>query len=175
MSDAITPDTKDWTWVLNSPCAECGLNAASIAVADVPGLVRAATPAWRAALARSGARERPTPETWSVTEYGAHVRDVYRIFDERLALMIAQDEPTYPNWDQDATALASYYAEADPDIVADELAAAAEAIAARFDTVRPDSYGRRGLRSNGSEFTVTTLAQYFWHDVAHHLYDVGAA
>ena len=32
---------------------------------------------------------------------------------------------------------------------------------------------RRGIRSNGSEFTILTLAQYFLHDVVHHLHDVG--
>jgi len=30
------------------------------------------------------------------------------------------------------------------------------------------------VRSNGSQFTVETLAVYFLHDVEHHLYDVGA-
>ena len=33
---------------------------------------------------------------------------------------------------------------------------------------------RRGSRSNGSQFTVATLAGYFLHDVEHHLHDVGA-
>jgi hypothetical protein len=35
-------------------------------------------------------------------------------------------------------------------------------------------WDRRGLRSNGSQFTVLTLGQYFLHDLAHHLVDVGA-
>ena len=24
MPEPIAPDTKDWTWVLEQPCAECG-------------------------------------------------------------------------------------------------------------------------------------------------------
>ena len=35
-----------------------------------------------------------------------------------------------------------------------------------------EHWGRKGLRSNGSEFTVLTFAQYFLHDVVHHLHDV---
>ena len=50
----------------------------------------------------------------------------------------------------------------------------AEAIAARFAAVRPDQADRSGRRSNGSVFTVTTLAQYFLHDLVHHEHDVGA-
>ena len=47
-------------------------------------------------------------------------------------------------------------------------------MAARFDAVTPEQWGRSGRRSNGSEFTVLTLGQYFLHDVVHHLHDVGA-
>ncbi|PWD51722.1 methyltransferase type 12 [Serinibacter arcticus] len=172
--ETIEPDAKDWTWVLSQPCPDCGLEASAVAVADVGGLVRASVPRWRASLGRQDVRDRPDPGTWSPLEYGAHVRDVFRVFDERLALMLTQDAPTFANWDQDATALADRYGEQDPVVVAEELAVAADVIAARFDAVPALSHERRGLRSNGSEFTVTTLAQYFWHDVAHHLHDVGA-
>jgi hypothetical protein len=40
--------------------------------------------------------------------------------------------------------------------------------------VSGDAWERRGIRSNGSQFTVATLAVYFLHDVEHHLHDVGA-
>ena len=116
----------------------------------------------------------PSPTTWSTLEYGAHVRDVLRIFDGRLELLLTQDDPAFENWDQDATALADRYDLQDPAVVATELAAAADVTAARFDSVAPDQWGRAGTRSNGSEFTVLTLGQYFLHDVVHHLHDVHA-
>lgn len=171
---AVTPDTKDWTWVLARPCPDCGVDAATVTVARVGSLVRASVPRWRAALARPDSRARPEPGTWSALEYGAHVRDVFRVFDQRLALMLTQDAPSFPNWDQDATALQERYAEQDPAVVAEELALAAAAIGDRFDAVPAAAHERSGLRSNGSAFTVATLAAYFWHDVAHHLHDVGA-
>jgi len=102
------------------------------------------------------------------------VRDVFRLFDERLRLMLTQDDPQFANWDQDATAIADRYDLEDPAVVSGELAAAAETIATDFDAVPDDAWGRPGRRSNGSVFTVETLGVYFLHDVVHHLHDVGA-
>ncbi len=61
---------------------------------------------------------------------------------------------------------------ADPAEVSVELAAAAHAVATQYDAVPPAALERPGLRSNGSEFTVLTLARYHLHDVVHHLWDV---
>ena len=171
---AIEPDTKDWTWVLERRCPQCGFVAGEVDVRDLPATVRALTARWQAALARSTAAERPRPEVWSVLEYGAHVRDVNRVFTERVRLMRAGDDPLFDNWDQDAAAVEGRYGEADPSVVADELAEAAEAFAAEYATVGPEESERPGRRSNGSVFTVRTLGQYYLHDVVHHLHDVGA-
>ena len=172
-SDTPEPDTKDWTWTLSRPCDACGLSAGEIPFEEVAVRAELAAGEWVQILTASPAvNVRPEPGVWSPLEYGAHVRDVYRRFDARLQLMLDEDDPQFENWDQDATALAERYADQDPDQVADELEAAAEAFAARLQAVRPEQLGRTGRRSGGSEFTVMTLAQYFLHDVVHHLYDV---
>jgi hypothetical protein len=172
----IVPDTKDWTWVLQRPCPECGLDTQGFPREAVAGMIRGNAAAWPAALAGPGdARRRPAPATWSALEYGCHVRDVLRLYDERLQLMLTQDDPLYPNWDQDATAVASRYREQDPAVVAAELAAAAEAIAVRFEGVTAGQWLRTGRRSDGAHFTVETFARYFIHDPVHHLYDVTGA
>lgn len=170
----ITPDDKDWTWVLRDRCPECGFTAADVDPTAIGATVRDLVPRWLGALGRDDVRVRPAPTVWSSLEYGAHVRDVLRIFDERLALMLAQDDPAFANWDQDATALAERYDLQDPVVVAEQLADAADVIAARFDAVPADAWERTGRRSNGSLFTVRTLGQYFLHDVVHHLHDVRA-
>lgn len=171
---AIEPDEKDWTWVLRERCPECGFTAADVEPSEIGGTVRDLTPRWVSALHREDARQRPAPSTWSTLEYGAHVRDVMRVFDGRLTLMLERDDPPFDNWDQDATALADRYDLQDPVVVADELVDAAELTADRFDQVRNEEWERTGRRSNGSVFTVRTLGQYFLHDVVHHLHDVGA-
>lgn len=172
----IEPDGKDWTWVLARPCPECGYDAAAITGRDVAGLLRDEVAGWRTALAGSPAavRGRPSPRTWSVLEYGAHVRDVCRIADGRFGLMLAEDDARFADWDQDAAATADSYATQDPARVSDELAAAAGALADLLDGVGPDGWSRTGLRSNGSAFTVDTLARYVLHDVVHHGHDITA-
>jgi len=170
----IPPDTKDWTWVLAEACPECGVAVGGIEVAEIPAIVRATVPRWRGALAAPAARTRPTPTTWSPLEYGAHVRDVNRVMLGRLRLMLAADGAHFANWDQDAAAVEGRYAELDPAAVAEELAHSAEELAAAAAAVRSEEESRRGVRSNGSEFTVRTLLQYYLHDNVHHLADVGA-
>ncbi len=115
---------------------------------------------------------RPAPDVWSTLEYGCHVRDVFRIFAERLRLMLPQDDPLFANWDQDATAVEDRYADQDPAVVADELRDAAAVIADRFSQVAGGDWERTGRRSDGAHFTVESFARYLVHDPVHHLHDV---
>jgi hypothetical protein len=171
---SITPDTKDWTWVLERPCPECGFEAAAHDVADLPGLLAGTATSWSQVLARGDAAQRSRPGVWSALEYGCHVRDVHVLFAERVRLMLAEDVPTFANWDQDATAVERDYGSQDPAVVSAELVDAARAVATLYASVTDATRARRGLRSNGDEFTVESLGRYHLHDVVHHLHDVGA-
>ncbi|MEE1619835.1 DinB family protein [Zafaria sp. Z1313] len=174
--DGIVPDLKDWTWTLDRACPECGADVRGLSPQDVAALVRESLPRWQRALLAGPelVRRRPAPGTWSTLEYAAHVRDVFRVMHYRLDLMLTRESPEFPNWDQDATAVEEDYAGQDPRTVATQLAAAGRGFADGLDAVLGRELARAGLRGNGSVFTVETLARYAWHDVAHHLYDVGA-
>ncbi|VFA94918.1 DinB superfamily [Nocardia farcinica] len=188
---AIVPDVKDWTWVLERPCPECGYDGGKVGYDEVPDAARAAAARVRAALDRPDARRRPTESTWSPLEYAAHVRDVCRIFAFRIAVATggpaadphvaafdpgeaapAGAVPTFTNWDQDATAVADRYDRQDPVVVAAELTDAAERVAAAFAAVPPDARGRTARRGDGALFTVDGLARYFLHDLVHHAHEV---
>ncbi|NJC23468.1 hypothetical protein BJ994_002544 [Arthrobacter pigmenti] len=166
----IEPDSKDWTWVLERPCEGCGLDAGAFPPADIPDRIRADLPHWRTVLERSDVANRPDAGTWSPLEYAAHVRDVFALFIERTDLMLREEDPLFANWDQDRTAAEKNYAAEDPAAVQGELTAAGEAYAARLEGI--SDWERVGRRSNGSRFTIATLAQYGLHDVVHHLSDV---
>jgi hypothetical protein len=170
----ITPDTKDWTWVLDEPCSECGYDATTVEPSTVGERVRQAVPRWREALRRSAAADRPRDDVWSPLEYACHVRDVCTIFDGRLQQMLTVDAPEFANWDQDETAIEQRYGEQDPVQVSTELAAAGSTIAARFDGVSGLQWDRTATRSDGARFTIASFSRYFLHDVEHHLHDVGA-
>lgn len=168
----ITPDTKDWTWVLERRCPECGFDAAGVGFDDIPRLLRDNAAAWGPVLERADVTVRPNDHTWSALEYAAHVRDVFRIFAVRLGLMLTEDDPLFANWDQDATAVAERYNEQNPAVVGRELAEAATTLADAFAAVPPLDSTRTGRRSDGARFTVTTLGRYLVHDPVHHLHDV---
>lgn len=169
----MDPDTKDWTWTLTRRCEECGLAAGEIEPVDVARHAFVAAEEWVQILRSSPASEaRPEPDVWSPLEYGAHVRDVIHIFGDRLQKMLDEDDPTFENWDQDQTAIDEHYDEQDPEQVADELEAMTQVFIARVEALTPEQFSRTGRRSDGSEFTVGSLLQYFLHDVVHHLWDV---
>ena len=171
----IVPEDKDWTWVLQQACPDCGFDAPAFDPARTGAVVRWMGARWSDVLARPDVAVRPDPATWSALEYACHVRDVFRIFDGRLDRMLTEVDPLFQNWDQNATAIEERYNEQDPGTVAAELVAAADAIAARFDTVQGDAWERVGRRSDDKNFTVDTFARYFLHDPLHHLHDVGDA
>ena len=174
MSDQIVPDTKNWTWVLERRCEDCGFDASTFDAAGTGSALRDLGERWQVVLARGDIAVRPRPDVWSPLEYACHTRDVFRIFDTRVGLMISEDGPHFANWDQDATAVEDRYDLQDPAVVADELFTAANALADRFDAVRVDEWDRAGFRSDGSAFTVDSLARYLMHDPVHHLWDVDA-
>jgi hypothetical protein len=169
----ITPDTKDWTWVLRERCPQCGFEASAVFPDHFPEVIRAAAATFAQVLERGEeTRRRPDPAVWSALEYGCHVRDVFRTFDDRLRLMLTADDPLFENWDQDATAEQDAYGRQDPQRVRAELLEAGERLAQAFASVPGESWGRTGRRSNGSNFTVLTLGQYLLHDLVHHVWDV---
>ena len=98
---SIEPDTKDWTWVLDRPCPDCGFDAAGLDRDRVPQAIRDNATLWEVVLGDDDAAVRPSSAVWSPLEYACHVRDVNVLFAERVRLMLGEDDPQFANWDQD--------------------------------------------------------------------------
>ena len=112
------------------------------------------------------------PDRWSALEYACHVRDVFRLYDERLHLMLDEDDPTFANWDQDATAVADHYDEQDPETVGSDLVGRGGDV---------EHVVRRRHRRAAWPHRQTqrrcpvhdrVLRAYLVHDPVHHLWDV---
>lgn len=158
--------------MLARPCPECGFDAASGHGRDVASMLPGLADRWVAVLRTADATLRPAAAVWSPTEYACHVRDVFTLFAERARSMLQSDDPAFTNWDQNATALEERYWLQGPAVVSGQLVSAAAEAASVFGGVPDSAWSRPGRRSNGSVFTVDTLARYFVHDVVHHLHDV---
>lgn len=171
----VTPETKDWTWVLARPCPDCGLDTRALDHSGIPALTRASAAGWQPVLAGDKAADRPSPTRWSPLEYACHVRDTCRLFAYRINLMLTKDNPRFPNWDPDATAVSNHYGEQYPAHVARHLTGAAEHIAALLEKVDGAQWDRPGHRGDGVSFTVDSLSRFFAHEAVHHLWDVTGA
>ena len=168
----IPPDTKDWTFVLQSICPECRFDVRTFPREQVGSMIRANAARWKHLLMNPDVTERPSDTVWSALEYGCHVRDVFRLYDERLQMMLEEDDPSYPNWDQDEAAIKARYSEQDPRHVSADLRGAAVHLAERFDGLRGSQWDRTGTRGDGARFTVESFARYLIHDPVHHIHDV---
>src|SRR3546814_7706787 len=67
----IAPDTKDWTWVLERACPDCGFDASNLDPSKVPALMAQVAAAWQEVLAGAGVEvaQRPSDDRWSTLEY----------------------------------------------------------------------------------------------------------
>lgn len=168
-------DPKDWTGVLGAGCAECGYKPDDLSREVLAARVRASAAAWRDMLGRGGVVSQPPhgeTRVWSILEYGCHVRDVFDLFEDRIRTMLKKRKPPkFKDWNQEDAAASGSYAEQDADKVAYALASNAGKVADVLDRVSGDDWAKRGLRSDGAEFTVESIARYLLHDVEHHLWD----
>lgn len=169
---AIAPDTKDWTWVIEESCPECGFDPSTVSRDNLVPRMTSALEAWSAVPTRDDVDARPDADTWSPGEYAAHIVDVCAVMADRIALILNEDDPEFANWDQDQAAADGDYANRDSQQTAVVLPTAAATLTERFAQVSGDEWERTGRRSNGSRFTAYTLGVYALHDIEHHLWDV---
>lgn len=169
----ILPDTKDWTWVLERKCDQCGFDTKTHVALAVPGLTRETAMEWKNLFLAGGVvGERPNENTWSPLEYACHVRDLFRLFHLRISLMKEEDNPIFDNWDQDETAISHRYNEQEPVACIEDLVASGYELADLIDGISPEEWKRTGRRTDGASFKIDTLVLYMIHDPIHHLWDV---
>jgi DinB superfamily len=168
---------RDWTVVLQGPCGECGVDVRTIAPAELAARLCESIGAWVDHLTGPDAKPgvlmaRPAPAVWSAVEYASHVADVFDLFQERIFLMLSEDNPVFPSWDPDAAAVE--YSRRSPEHVASLLRGASNRLGDVFESMAPHLWDRTGKRGDGTAFTVLSLSRYLMHDNLHHLHDVTA-
>jgi uncharacterized glyoxalase superfamily protein PhnB len=157
-------------------CIECGFVYDLDRAGDAGAAIIATTATISAIVQASDAiiRRRPESGTWSILEYGCHVRDVLLVQRERVLLALRVDEPEVVPMGRDERVDADGYREQDPVAVARQIRDAAllfSGVLARLD----EASWRRTLIYNYPQPTVRAIAWvavHTLHEVVHHLGDI---
>ena len=180
MSATIPPeqpqaDDKDWTWVTQRACTECGFDPAAVTPEAYPEQITTLSERFRVVLDLPDAEERPYPQVWSAIEYGQHLADVCEVMAQRLdAILEADGLAEFDSWDGEAASVEKEYWRASANVTSLLLRERAEGAANSFAAPSGDQWQLRGRRGDGGEFTASTLGLYLLHELAHHTHDVGA-
>ena len=170
---------EGWQWARaqSERCPQCGENAAAIDRALLgPALLRSADE-WRRFLVHADdayLRTIPAPGIFSPLQYGAHVRDLQRVYGDRILLMLREENPVFPQFNPDEDSWSAFN-EAEVTVLADQIDEQAHRLADILAALAPDDWARTMVRDGGSDgvysFTVAALASYAVHESRHHLLD----
>jgi hypothetical protein len=166
-------------------CPECGFDYDGLSDAEIPEALRAFDRRYRAPLTR-GLPDESLDDLvrahrlggWSALEYACHVRDVFAVQRERSQQALAEDTPTFGPMGgvgREEMAIRERYNDQDPDVVADQLAANANALAQVFEALTAEQWERRCIYSypEPTERDLRWLARHTVHEGRHHLLDIG--
>jgi hypothetical protein len=137
----------------------------------------ASAAAWRDFLATADdtyLRTIPGPGIFSPIQYGAHVRDIERVYGDRILLMLQEDSPVFPQFNPDEGEWDAFNRLGVADL-ADGIEAQAQRLAGILAELQSQEWSRTMIRDGGNdgvyEFTVAGLASYAVHESQHHLRD----
>jgi hypothetical protein len=156
-------------------CEECGFDYAAVSAAAVPDRVHSFGPRYAAALGGAPQpRRRPAEGVWSPLEYACHVRDVFDVQRQRLALALREDGPVFVPMERDERAVRDAYNEQEPNTVLADLAAAAHALADAFGALSEAELARSGVYPwpRPQARSLLWLGRHSVHEGEHHLLDI---
>ena len=161
-------------------CDECGYDYDALTRPEIAPALRTDTSALRRTFERvpeGRVRTRPAPDVWSPLEYACHVRDVLEVQRERLLLVRSEENPRFVPMGREERVVDRRYNEQDPAVVAEELGAAAEALAATLDALDPAGWARTGVYNypEPADRSVEWIGRHTVHEIRHHHRDLGAA
>lgn len=170
----------DWTRIQAEPCPQCGYEPAAMDPASLGDVAVETAGRWREFLVSADEgylRHIPEPGVNSPLQYAAHVRDILRVYGDRMTLGLEQDRPTVPIFNP-AQEVWEEYNRSDPAELADDIDARAQAFAATVGDLAagdPSRWSREVVNDRGPygvyTFTIVGLARNVVHEAHHHLLD----
>jgi hypothetical protein len=160
-------------------CDECGFDPDELRPRNLPVAIRSYGRRYRAPLTRGLADEdldevvrRAPSGVWSAIEYSAHVRDIFRVFDDRVRCSLADTDPaeTVVDWEGRVAAASPTL---EREAVASDLDDAADSFATVLAELADDEWRLPTITGRGEPATIAELAVIAVHEGSHHLLDVG--
>ncbi len=160
-------------------CADCGFDHGGLAIGDLSSTLRAAAERLAEDLFSgddAAVHARPDPSTWSVIEYGCHVRDVLLVQRDRILLSLVEDKPEFASMYPDQRATNAHYDRESALEVAQELTVAANLAAKVIGRLTSEQLDRRCVYicPEPTEHDLTWMVRTTVHEVVHHELDVRA-
>jgi hypothetical protein len=167
---------EGWEWVRiqSEACPQCGYAPAELPVSALGGAATAEAAAWRSFLVGADPRTldlSPALGVWSPLQYAAHVRDMFRVFGDRVLLAIEFDNPTVPGYFPTEDECRAYNSLGAREIAAD-IGSQADRLARILADRVGNDWGRTVMRDGVDRFTVAGLGCFAAHEAHHHLRDV---
>lgn len=170
---------EGWQWhrIQMDPCPQCGDHPASLAPSTLGPLGVGRAEEWRDFLAQADdgyLRTSPEFGVFSPIQYGAHVRDIIRVYTDRIELGLAQDSPTVPIFNPPQEEWERYNS-LDAAELGTAIVAQAQRLASIGSSMEPDNWRRIVVNDRGPygvySFTLAGLACNAVHETHHHLLD----
>jgi hypothetical protein len=170
---------EGWQWARaqTDECPQCGLQPGAMDHQVLGGELMVLAASWRTFLLAADdtyLRTNPAPGVFSPIQYGAHVRDIQRVYGDRILLMLCEDNPVFPQFNPDEDAWNGYN-QLDRGALADDIETQARRLKAILDELDAEDWSRTMTRDGGGDgvyqFTVAGLASYAVHESHHHLLD----
>lgn len=161
-------------------CIQCGFRY-DLSPAQVAERAETGVDAVRQAVANTPVERRsrrPAPEMWSVNAYTRHLADASGVILQRIDLILAQDRPYLPYWDEAADAEENRIDNSPADDAVPVLAERVQAFGERMRTLPDGAWKRVGIHERAGEIRLAEIAHDMAHEIEHHaqdIRDVGAA
>jgi hypothetical protein len=171
----VADATEGWEWkqIQFAPCPQCGQDPAHFAREEFSAVAIDTAGSWAVFLVHTDddwLRASPAPEVWSPIQYGLHVRDMLRVFGDRVVRAVDEDNPEV-SWFDPGPEGRRQYNLIEAHIVASAIGEQAERLSEILSGLTDGDWDRTVMRDGVDRFTVTGLACFAVHEAHHHLLD----